>query len=670
MYPEDNKKEFEKINELLNSATALLKGSRTMQDIFYLTMKRNERKIAVNYINEKNKIKKYRYWKMRSHSYAIASILSQFLLQKEKHLPIVLKLANGPHWGEIFWAILMAGYKPLLIDAKTSKEGTQNLINQSKAVAIISEDNHSYSVLRISIGDILNEKHAYSFSPTWENEVIFSSSGTTGDVKLMVFNGENLCHQINAAIDMAKTTKDIMYPNKYGQIKILAMVPFHHIFGFVAVFLWYTFYGKTLVFPNSNTPSDVQYICQKCGVTHVFSVPLFWDSLATSIQRKASMAGANKQKILDNMIGYKTGKITKEEAGTGGTFAAIDTVQRGLLGNKIRFCISGGGYLNSATSTIINGIGYNLYNGYGMTEVGVTSVELSPLVEIRLKGKIGKPLYGIDYKILPSKDKNNIGELLIKSPTTHIREIIGGVETNANIDTEGYFHTGDIAEVDNAGGYYIRGRIKDIIINADGENIFPDELELFFKDLPHVINLSVLGIKVNNTNQENIVLVLEVDNKITPSQINGIQEEVNKIVPNLPHKVTISDIYLAKQKLPLANNMKVKRYVIKREIEANSKNFISINSKKETKKFDDVDPNIIGPIIKKLEEIFSKVLILPIFKINDDDHWINDLGGDSMNYVEMVQEVTSAFNMVIPEDQYGQLTCINDFAYYIVKNSK
>ena len=479
----------EKVTAFLATASDLMNTSKRMEDIFYMLMKRNVRKIAVEYVNAKGKIKHYRYNKMRSHTYELASVLSQYLIQQPKNRPIILKMANSPHWCEMFWAILMCGYKPLLIDAKTSKEGTIHVAEMSKAKAVITDDNYLYEKLtKISVDDLMAEKSRYSFTPTWENEVIFSSSGTTGDVKLMVFNGENLCNQICASLDMGKTTTDIMYPDKMGKVKILAMIPFHHIFGFVAVFLWYTFYGKTLVFPASNAPSDIQYICQKTGITHVYSVPLFWDSLALTITRKAALEGPQKAELLDKMIGYNTGKIDKNQAGIAASRAARDVVQNKLLGNKVRFCISGGGFLSRETLTQINGLGYNLYDGYGMTEIGVTSVELSPIVEVRLKGRIGKPLHGVEYKI--DGDAQS-GELLVKSPTVHVREIINGKEQPATLTEDGYFRTGDIAEKDATGGYYLKGRIKDIIINPDGENIFPDELEIYFKDLPCVTHLCI-----------------------------------------------------------------------------------------------------------------------------------------------------------------------------------
>ena len=656
---------LEKVTAFLEGATALMSTSKRMEDIFYLTMKRNVRKIAVEYVNHKGKIKHYRYNKMRSHSYELASALSQYLIQQPKNVPVILKCANSPHWCEMFWAILMCGYKPLLIDAKTSKEGTLHVAEMSKALAIITDDNNQYPIQKISIHDLMDEKHHYSFTPTWENEVIFSSSGTTGDVKLMVFNGENLVNQICCSLDMGKETTDIMYPDKMGKVKILAMIPFHHIFGFVAVFLWYTFYGKTLVFPASNTPSDIQFICQKVGITHVYSVPLFWDSLALSISRKAAMEGEKKVEILDKMIGYNTGKIDKEQAGIAATTAARDVVQKKLLGNKVKFCISGGGFLSRETLTKINGLGYNLYDGYGMTEIGVTSVELSPLVEVRLKGRIGRPLHNVIYKI---DGGGTSGELLVKSPTVHIREIINGVEQPATLTEDGFFRTGDIAEIDATGGYYLKGRIKDIIINPDGENIFPDELEIYFKDLPFTQHLCVLGYSPEHNNIEKIALVLELDNKVNDDDIAEIKKQVEAIVPNLPHKVKIDSIFLSRGKLPLANNMKVKRFLIKKALEDQSNEYLPIDSKKKAKTFEGFDPEVIESILKPMRKIFSEVLILPEFKIDDDAHWINDLGGDSMSYVELIRDVQEKFQVEFPESLLsGQMTSVNDFVYEVAK---
>ena len=649
------------ITQFVMGAASLLETSRHFCNIYAQMMNNNKKNIYAEYFSLNNHIKHYKYSKMDENVKKYAQFLSN-KIKKDGTNRVVLKVANCPTWGEVFWALLMAGFTPILIDAKLPRENVINLANQAKAIAIVSDDNHEYTINKVRLDNILQYAKEPMVNPSWADEVIFSSSGTTGDAKLMVFNGENFVNQICCSLDMPKESMDIMYPKKAGKIKILAMIPFHHIFGFVAVFLWYTFYGTTLVFPKSNTPSDLLMICQKVGITHVYSVPLFWDSLALSLKRKFAMQSEDKQKLLEKMMAYNLGEISKEEAGFASKKIVNNTIKKMVLGKHVRYCISGGGYLSNETLKAVNGLGYPLYNGYGMTEIGVTSVELSPDVNQRLLGYIGKPLHGVEYKV-----NEGDNELLVKSPTIHIREIIAGVEKETVLDN-GYFHTGDIVNKAET-GYIMKGRMKDVIINANGENIFPDELEIYFKDLPSVVNLSVLGV-VNKDKalQEDIVLVLEMDDKTSEESLKQLEKTIKDI--KLPHDTKIDAIYLAKNRLPMANNMKVKRFAIKKEIENGSNKYVLINQKKTSSKVRKFSEETLKNVLPGVRELFSKVLVLPTFKIDDEDHWINDLGGDSMNYVELVQEVDRYFKIEIPEEQYGKLTCVNDFVEEIALRLK
>ena len=120
----------------------------------------------------------------------------------------------------------------------------------------------------------------------------------------------------------------------------------------------------------------------------------------------------------------------------------------------------------------------------------------------------------------------------------------------------------------------------------------------------------------------------------------------------------------------MANNMKVKRFAIKKEIENGSNKYVLINQKKVSSKVRKFSDDALKNILPQVRQLFSKILVLPTFKIDDEDHWINDLGGDSMNYVELVQEIDRAFNIEIPEESYGKLTCVNDFVEEIVRVQK
>lgn len=657
--------DYNKVKRYFASAADLLKTSRTMQDIFLMSIENHKNDTAISYIDDKNRIIRYNYEQYRTKTFILASKLDTVLSNIAKKEIVALKMKNSPTWIHMFWAILSCGYRVLLIDARLPKENTELLIKQSNAKAIVCDEINEYSVPRFTSAEIEEKNPNYKFAETWANEVIFCSSGTTGEAKMMVFNGNNLCHQVYAAYGMPETTKDIMYP---GTINIMALVPFHHIFGFVAVFLWYTFFGKNILFIKSLSPSEVLSTAQKLSATHIYCVPLFWDSLAQNIVRKVALEGPKKAALLDRMIAYNTHKISAFEAGLAATPIALAAVQKNIFGSKVRYCISGGGYISEKTMNIINGIGYPLYNGYGMTEVGVTSVELSPKVENRLKGSIGRPLEGITYKIDPTDEKAsgvNLGELLIKSNITHVREIIGGVEKEPELE-EGFLRSGDIVFRDASGNFYVKGRIKDIIINANGENVYPDEIESYFKSIPHVSNTCVVGIRKGKSTDETITLILEVDNKISTEEYVSLKDKVQEINVGLANEKRVQDVYIIKDKLPISNNLKVRRFHLKDLLKTKPETFIDINEKKAVKTFEGFDTSVVEPIVKSVREIFSKVLLLPSFKVGDNEHWVNELGGDSMSYVQLVGEIEECFGIKIAEEKYGLLVNVNDFAEMVL----
>jgi len=651
-----------KLREMYDTAILPNQGDRTLKSIFNLMMERNKNRVSTIYFNDNNKVRKYTFKRTKENSIRFAEYIDADFRKIKKNTIVILKMANGPHWCEILWATLMSGYRALLVDAKTSFEGVMNLAKQAKCEAIITDDSHRYTEIRkLRASDIIEgAPNKSKYVGEWADEIIFCSSGTTGNVKMMIYSGESLCGQIAEAFDVPNYCKDnnLCYPKCYGDLRNLAMIPFHHVFGLLVLVFWYQWFGGASVYPASNMPSDLLNACQAGKVTHILSVPLLWESIATSTKRKIEQMDGKKKALVSKMIEYRSGKITKEEAGIAASPLFLKVLQKNLLGTKIRFCITGGGAVSLEAAEFINAIGYPLHNGYGMTEVGVASVNLSDDVNDRLTGNIGTPFYGVEYKIAPTEEGGNTGELLIRSKAMHIRTIIGGVESPAQVDEEGYFHSGDIASQDENGMYYIKGRIKDVIINSNGENIFPDELELYFRKLEHVTHYSVLGVKNPKGKGEDVILVLEVENTVTQDDLDNLEKTVKEI--KLPHNVVISRIYLSKAKLPTSNNMKIKRFAIKKSIEENTGEYRLISSKEKEKALRQFDKNTIEKYVNPIKKIFSEVLVLPEFKIEVESHWINDLGGDSMNYVEMIQKVQETYNITFDESLHGQMTCLAD----------
>ena len=144
----------ENVTSFLSGATELLNTSRQFSDIYRYIVTNNKKNIYAEYFNLNNKIKHYKYQKFDQNVKRYASYLKNRIKAKENSR-VILKMANSPSWGEVFWAILMSGFVPILIDAKLPRENAENLAKQGKAAAIISDDNHEYSVDKIRTYNIL-----------------------------------------------------------------------------------------------------------------------------------------------------------------------------------------------------------------------------------------------------------------------------------------------------------------------------------------------------------------------------------------------------------------------------------------------------------------------------------------------------------------------------------
>ena len=638
-----------KMKIFFDEAEKLLATSKSFKDIFDIEFATFPKNTA--FIFEKKSVK-YSEYKTLSFKYAEA------LKNALKDIPldsfVALKANNSPKWAYTFWGLIIAGYKPFLINPILLKKDANYLLKEANAKAIVLDNDEEYDVPHVNLEKLSLEKEIEE--PKWANQIAFCTSGTTGKSRIFVYTGENISYQIYAAYCMPETCSTVMWD---GDLRQISIVPFAHIFGFVAIFMWYTFFGRTIVFPKSLSPEDIVSAVKENKVTNIYAVPLFFDKVAALVKKAIASQSEKKQKLVNKMIAYNNRDIVRGEAGFAASKLVRKSVQKKALGTNIRMCIAGGSVLSKDTLRIINGIGYPLHNGYGMTEIGITSVELSPNVLDRLQGSVGKPLTNVEYKVLD-------GELLVKSPYVHSYTIVEGELKPASIDKDGYFHTGDIVEIKDE-RTFIRGKNKDIIIGSNGENIYPEEIEVVFKDLPYVSNLVVLGIKEDK--EEVPTLVLELEQKLDKERIDELQNKISEANESLPLAMQVKAFYLSTAPLPLNASLKIMRYQIKDDFKNRPESFIKLSGG-EIVDFAGYDEKEVQEIVNHLIDIISDVLYVEKEKVAPNSHIVIDLGGDSFSYMSVIASVESEFNVEIKSELIGRLNTPNEFALYILRNRK
>ena len=553
---------------------------------------------------------------------------------------------NSPKWMVLFWAILKSGNKPYLINLRQPRAFSAGILHTLDAHCVICCDAlEDYGVPSFLYDDLLargGELFDPAAEPAFGNEFAISTSGTTLQEKTCFYSGREISEQLLNVLDICKKNKQIVRP-RGKQVKMLVFLPLYHIFGLEAMYLWYAFFGSAFVFSTDLSPESLLRTVRNHEVTHVFAVPLLWHAMEKSVLRRLdSMDEQAKAKFrkgmelslrLQNISPVLGGRIAKR---------LFSEIRARLLGDSVLFCISGGSYIKESTLSMINALGYPLSNGYGMTEIGITSVELSKRPKGRIGASVGEPFSSVSYHVDES------GQLLVSGRSLCGRMRIDGKEMRL----EGHFATGDLVHRDPRGHYCMDGRVSDIVFGDDGENLNPDFAEKAFV-LSHALQLSVLG----DAENQRLILVVRIPRDLLGVQKETLQAEIEACNATLPASYRVRGVRYTYDALMDEKAIKVSRYSFRKAIADGLVPFVSPDDE-ETQAVDCVEDSEIKRILRTL---FARVLRIPEEEITDTGHFMNDLGGTSLDYFTLVGEINERFGVSLSFEEENFHYTLNDF---------
>ncbi len=313
---------------------------------------------------------------------------------------------------------------------------------------------------------------------------IIYTSGTTGEPKGVMLTHRNLVQNVLAAGTRAPIGREDL---------ALEFLPLCHVLErMVSYILMWRATSKAYC-----SIYEVGDLIQGIAPTIFTAVPRFYEKIQQAVLHKASQAPAVKRALFDwaLKVGRRAAILRLAGKQPSGLLAqqfaladkAVLSKVRQALGGRVRYCISGGAELPLHVAEFLHGVGIFVVEGYGLTETSpVISVNGVRPGEIRL-GTVGKPLENLEIKIAGD------GELLVKGPSVMQGYWNKPDQTAEVFDVEGFFHTGDIAELDDDGFLLIVDRKKDLIVTAGGKNIAPQPIENRLKQSPLVDSAVLIG---------------------------------------------------------------------------------------------------------------------------------------------------------------------------------
>lgn len=378
---------------------------------------------------------------------------------------------------------------------------------------------------------------------------IVFTSGTTGKGKGVMLS------QRNIASDMTQGMLNFQISDK-----TLFVLPPHHTYGSTVNLVGHFALGCEVYIS-----SGIRYLLNEMKEQqpkHLILVPLFVETLNKKIWATAEKSG-------------KTDMLKKAIAISGGLRKVGIDLRRQLFktvldafGGKLEMIICGGAALNQSVIDTFDAFGIVVLNGYGITEC-------APLVscnrnQYRKDGSVGCPIVGEEVKI-HNPDENGEGEICVKGPNVMLGYYEDPEATAAVFDEDGFFHTGDWGRLDVEGWIYITGRIKNIIILANGKNVYPEEIEFEIQSVPGVSEVVVYAGESKGEKREIIVAEIypdaEVMEKMGISDAHAyFSEQIQKINARMAPYKAVGHVKIRSEEFVKNTSRKILRFNIDKSV--------------------------------------------------------------------------------------------------------
>lgn len=644
---------FNTIDEFVNYKLKRLTDSdRTFKDIFEIMFTELENIFAEK--TDGYRIIKTTYGQCRDEIVRISSSVSSILKEFKLNSIIGIYMSNSVEWIELFFALLRCGYRPLLMNLRLDDNTLNKVIEDNGVAAVISDsvlNGKTFCVKTFGIEEIISARNCDDFEPAWTDEIILMSSGTSENVKLCVYTGEKFYHQLCNSAEIIKESKAVKRHYE-GELKLLTFLPFYHIFGLAAVFMWFGFFSRTFVLLNDFGADTILNTVKKHKVTHIFAVPLLWNKVYEAAIKKVKERGEKTYNKFQKGLRISQKLDFNPALSEAFSKKAFKEVREKLFGDSIQFLIAGGSYISPEVVTFFNGIGYPMSVGFGMSEVGITSVELSDKAKIRNSCSVGKPFKSMEYMV------SDEGELLIRGNGMAAKIIQRG-EVKF-LATDEWFHTKDAVIRSEDGRFYINGRMDDMIPCKTGENLNPNRIEAMI-DVSGIRCCCLIS-RTNEFKEPKPVLIIEVNKYLSNARLKEITDNVKELLAQNKLDGTINEIVFTNDALMKADEFKLNRHRIARLYESGQITIVRANEGEA------VNEDIPEELLLDIKEIFAEALSIEKDILTEDSHFFYDLDGSSLDYLSMLADIKGKYDVAFPENEEGTLGTIREFCKYIQDN--
>ena len=574
----------------------------------------------------------FSYSQIHDRCVRVANYLSQKGIKKGDR--ILIWSYNGQEYAFILLGCALSGVVAVPIDFSSKADFIALIADKVGAKHLFHSNRRPFPSQKLShihVEDLNRELSKVTVTQTdfgVSDDDIFEivyTSGTTSEPKGVIITNKNIVSNIRHCREI--------WPFE-SRHTFLSVLPMSHMFEQVAGLFYPLRFGCKITYLYSRKSSTIIEALQQERVTMMVTVPIFLHVLRENILREVRAQG--KERLFSRMM-----SVARHFPRSVRRLLFHKIHQK--LGGRLEMFITGGSALDPDLEDWWAGLGFAIFQGYGLTEASPIATLNTPFH--RRDGSVGRSLPHQEINLAPDN------EIWMRGDNVTPGYYDNTQETRERFE-DGWYKTGDIGELDDDGFLYIRGRKKNMIKSASGLNVYPEDIEVELHKMSGVRESCVIGVEESGDVRIHAVLLLDKSREWTTETVRPIIDSVNHRLQ--PHQQIQGYSIWPHEDFPRTNTLKIKRGPIIDEIQKGKSSASLI-------------PASSGDRIVDLLANLAKV---DVRTIKPSSNLVTDLGLDSIARVELTMLLEEEFNVEIDESAITPQTTVSQVKEVIATRQK
>jgi long-chain acyl-CoA synthetase len=498
------------------------------------------------------------------------------------------------------------------------------------------------------------------------------TSGTTADPKGVMLTHANLVGEANSVLTVIKID---------STDALLGILPMFHVLAQMANLFLPLFNGARVVYLETLNTTELLRALQERDITTFCVVPQFFYLIHERIFKELNKRGKFTLRLVRSLMACNRG-LRRVNINAGKLlFGKIHAT----LGARMRYLVTGGSRFDPAIARDFYSFGIDVLNAYGLTET-TGGAFINPPGHV-VFGSVGRPFPGVEGRIVdpqPAEDgAPPSGEIAIRGAIV-MKGYWNRPQATAEVLRDGWLYTGDLGYFDSGGNLFITGRRKEVIVLANGKNVYPEEIEAHYLQAQYVKEICVMALETrpgDPTSERLHAVVVPNFELLRERKIVNSKEAVRFAIEALSHKIAstkrLGSYDIWQEDLPRTTTRKLKRFEIEKQVrelkQNNGGGDSDVGTEKERPLTGDEQLWLQREDVKRALGIIRESSIRESSRESSLESSPNrldtihpghnlelDLGLDSMQRVELLTALEQQLGGEVPESQLAEIYSVRD----------